>query len=136
MRGRGHFGRTQGIALPAVIFMIVIVALLVGAMARMLNVSSAITDIRMQSSRAFWAAKAGAEWAAYQINANGNCAAATGSLSINGFSVQVGCSSADYNEAGNTVRVYEVNVQAQSAGSPTDLDYVSRQLMVVLNVES
>ncbi|RLT97933.1 MAG: pilus assembly protein MshP [Ketobacter sp.] len=133
---REHIKRNQGIALPAVIFMIVIVALLVGAMARILNVSSAITDIRLQSSRAFWAAKAGSEWAAYQIHANGNCAAATGTLSINGFSVQVGCASADYDEAGNTVRVYEVNVQAQSAGSPTDLDYVSRQLTVVLNVES
>ena len=129
-------GGNKGIALPAVIFMIVIVALLVGAMSRMLNVSSGITDIRIQSSRAFWAAKAGTEWAAYQINANGNCAAATGSLNVNGFSVVVSCSSTDYNEAGNTTRVYNVNVQAQSSGSPSDLDYVSRQLTVVLNVES
>ena len=126
----------KGIALPAVIFMIVIVALLVGAMSRMLNVSSGITDIRIQSSRAFWAAKAGTEWAAYQINANGNCAAATGSFSVNGFSVAVSCTSVDYNEAGNTTRVYSVDVQAQSSGSPSDLDYVSRQLTVVLNVES
>lgn len=127
---------SYGIALPAIIFMIVIVALLVGSMAQILNVSSGITDIRMQSTRAFWAAKAGAEWAAYQINSANSCAAATGNLSINGFQVAVSCSSVDYNEASNTVRIYEVNIQAQSSGSPADLDYVSRRLTVVLNVES
>lgn len=126
----------KGIALPAIIFMIVVVALLVGAMAQILNVSSGIVDIRTQSSRAFWAAKAGAEWAAYQINSSNTCAAATGTLSINGFQVTVTCNSADYNEAGSTVRVYELDIQARSAGSPVDLDYVSRQLTVVMNVES
>lgn len=129
--------RTQsGIALPAIIFMIVIVALLVGAMARILNLSSGMTDIRLQSTRAFWAAKAGAEWAGYQIHANNNCAAASGSQTINGFAVTVSCTSTDYDEAGNTIRVYQVEVQAQSPGSPSDLDFVSRQITVVLNVES
>lgn len=130
--------RQFGIALPAIIFMIVIVALLVGAMARILNVSSSATDIKLQSTRAFWAAKAGAEWAAYQINANpsGTCAVATGTLTVNGFQVAISCNNSDYNEASNTVRVFEVDVQAQSSGSPADLDYVSRRLRVVLNVEN
>lgn len=126
----------SGFALPAIVFMIVVVALLVAAMSQILNVSSGITDIRTQSARAFWAAKAGAEWAAYQINSANSCASATGNLNINGFQVAVVCNSTDYTEAANTVRVYEVNIQAQSTGSSANVDYVSRSLTVVLNVES
>ena len=77
----------SGIALPAIIFMIVIVALLVGAMAQLLNVASGVTDIRLQSSRAFWAAKAGVERAAYHINATDTCAPAAGTYTINGVQV-------------------------------------------------
>jgi len=128
-------GAHSGIALPAIIFMIVIVALLVGAMAQLLNVSSGVTDIRLQSAKAFWAAKAGVERAAYHVNATAACAPAAGTYTINGFQVLVNCSSVDYNEASNTVRVFQVDVSAQSAGSPTGLDYVSRQLTVVMNVE-
>lgn len=125
----------SGIALPAIIFMIVIVALLVGAMAQLLNVASGVTDIRLQSSRAFWAAKAGVERAAYHINATDTCAPAAGTYTINGVQVVVNCNSLDYNEAGNTTRVFQVDVRAQSGGAPSDLDFVSRQLTVVLNVE-
>ncbi|NIR92194.1 MAG: hypothetical protein GWO08_00525, partial [Gammaproteobacteria bacterium] len=85
----GRRGAQSGIALPAIIFMIVIVALLVGSMAQILNLSSGMTDIRLQSARAYWAAKAGAEWAAYQVNVNNDCTAATGSQNINGFTVSV-----------------------------------------------
>ncbi|HAG95002.1 MAG TPA: hypothetical protein DCL78_12850, partial [Gammaproteobacteria bacterium] len=63
------------------------------------------------------------------------CAPAAGTYTINGVQVVVNCSSLDYNEAGNTTRVFQVDVRAQSGGAPSDLDFVSRQLTVVLNVE-
>ena len=128
--------RAQGFALPAVIFMMVVVTLLITYMARIQNTQSATGDLRLQGTRAYWAAKAGVEWAAYQVNRNNNCAAATGTLVLNGFQVAVACASRSYTEAGNTVSLYQVSVLAQSAGSVSDPDYVSRQITLVLNVES
>lgn len=124
----------KGFALPAVIFMMVIVVLLITAMTRLLSTQSAISDMQLLGVRAFWAAKAGADWAAYRINATHACA--TGNLTINGFQVTVGCVSNSYVEAGNTVSVYEVNVSAQYGSDPGGVDYVSRQLNLVLNVEN
>ena len=126
--------RDKGFALPAVIFMMVIVVLLITAMTRLISTQSAISDLQLLGVRAFWAAKAGAEWAAHRINVTHACA--TGNLTINGFQVTVGCASNSYIEAGNTVSVYEVNVVAQYGSDPGGVDYVSRQLNLVLNVEN
>ena len=126
----------RGFALPAVIFLMVIVTLLITYLARIQNTQSAVGDLRLQGSRAYWAAKAGAEWAAYQININNSCAAATGNLTINGFQVAIGCNASSYIEAGNTVTLYDVSVLAQSGGMVSGPDFVSRQITLVLNVEN
>lgn len=126
--------KSSGFALPAVIFMMVIVVLLIGYMVRMLNTQSAINDMQLLGTRAFWAAKAGAEWAAYRINQSGACASDT--LTVDSFTVTVSCASSSYVEAGNTVTVFEVNVDAQHPAGPGSADYVSRQLNLVLNAET
>lgn len=129
-----HRHYLRGFALPAVIFMMVIVVLLISYMVRMLNTQSAINDMQLLGTRAFWAAKAGAEWAAFRINRSGSCAADT--LSIDGFTVVVSCVSNSYAEGSGTVTVFEVNVNAQHPAGPGSADYVSRQLNLVLNAET
>lgn len=124
----------NGMALPAVIFMMVIVALLVAGMARLLGAQSGINNLQLLGARAFWAAKAGGEWAAYRINATGSCA--SGNLVIDSFQVSVSCTSRNYLEAGNTVSIFDVNVIAQNGTDIGSVDYVSRQLDLVLNVEN
>ena len=131
---RSSLKKKSGFALPAVIFMMVIVVLLIGYMVRMLNTQSAINDMQLLGTRAFWAAKAGAEWAAYRINQSGACASDT--LTVDSFTVTVSCASSSYVEAGNTETVFGVNVDAQHPAGPGSADYVSRQLNLVLNAET
>lgn len=132
--------KMRGFALPAVIFLMVIVTLLIAYMARIQVAQSADVDMRLLAVKAYWAAKAGGEMAAYRINssavpANG-CTAAAGTQTIDGFQVSVGCQSNSYAEGSGTVTVYEVTVQATSGAAVTSQEYVSRQLTLVLNVES
>jgi len=123
----------KGFALPAIIFMMVIVVLLITAMTRLISTQSTINDLQLLGTRAYWAAKAGGEWAAYRINLNKACA--SGNLNIDGFQVAVACSSNSYTEAGANVSVYEVNVTAQYGNDPGGINYVSRKWNLVLNVE-
>lgn len=121
----------SGFALPAVIFLMVIVVLLITYMARMANTQASINDMQLLGVRAFWAAKAGGEWAANRIHTSGTCASDT--LTIEGFSVAVTCVTASYSESGSAVQVYEVTVTAQHPAGADGADYVSRQLKLVLN---
>lgn len=130
-----HYNNKKGFALPAMIFLMVVVTLLIGYMARIQSSQAAVSGLRIQSTRVFWAAKAGTEWAAFQLINNPSCAAATGSLTINGFQVSVSCNSNSYTEGGSTVFMFEITALAQNAVPVDSLDYVSRQVTTVLHVE-
>ena len=130
---------SDGFALPAVIFMMVIVTLLIVAMVRIQVTQSATTDLRLLGTHAYWAAKSGAEWAAYQIHRSApgaGCTNAIGTMTIDGFQVSVSCSSNSYLEGGNSVYLYQIIVLSTSGAAVGSPDYVSRKLTMVLNVES
>lgn len=132
----------RGFLLPAAIFLLVILA---GLGAYAINIgtiqqNSAIQDI--QGARAYHEAKAGAEWAAYQIlqNTPDNtvlpaCPASSTTLTIDGFSVVVTCSkSIDYFEQGNdhTINLYEITSTAKY-GTANTATYIERQIQVTLS---
>lgn len=128
-----------GFALPAVIFMMVIVTLLIAYMVRIQVTQSATTNMRLLGTQAYWAAKSGAEWAAYQIHRSApgaGCSNATGAMTIDGFQISVGCSSNSYLEGGKNVYLYQIVVLSTSGAAVGSPDYVSRKLTMVLNVES
>ncbi|WP_437560242.1 hypothetical protein [Acidithiobacillus sulfuriphilus] len=70
----------KGSALVMVIFVMVVLALLLAALAYINAQSNQNTALQIASTRAFWAAQSGAEWGAYQI------APATGSAASQCFS--------------------------------------------------
>lgn len=130
----------SGFLLPAAIFLLVILA---GLGAYALNITSvqnnaAIQDV--QSTRAYHAARAGVEWAAYQIIqtspiTNMPPCPATTVLSLDGFSVSVSCAaSSDYFEQGGdqTIRLYEVASTA-SFGTPNTQSYIERRIDLTLS---
>lgn len=130
---------SRGFLLPAAIFLLVILAAL-GAYA--LNISStqqATSKQDIQGSRAYQAARAGLEWAIFQVLVPGtanlvNCPTPT-TLTIEGFTVNVTCTqSVDYNEQGTdrTIRLFEITSRA-SFGVAGTIDYSERQLQATVS---
>lgn len=136
------FSGQSGFALPAVIFLIVIVALIIAALERISNNQTAISTMGLQSSRAYMAAYSGVEWAAYQVKTNNTCPAVgtIGNLNLSGFQTEiVSCTSVVHNEAGKTVTTFEVEALATYGGTGqygNSPDFASRELTVSMVVES
>ena len=92
MNGRRH----TGLALPALIFMLVVVTLLVGAMARLLSSQSATGNLNWLGTQAYWAAQSANQWAAHQIFAADACPTVPANFTINGFSISLSCTRTTY----------------------------------------
>jgi len=133
-----------GFALPAVAFLIVIVALIIAGLERINSNQTVSSSMGLQSARAYYAAYSGVEWAAYYIKNNNSCPP-DGDIgaNINGFLVEIapgGCTEDLYQEGviANNVRIYEVRVlatyggQGQYGNSP---DFSSRELTVSMVIE-
>jgi MSHA biogenesis protein MshP len=129
--------RQGGFAIVSAVFLIVILALL-GAMIVSLSTTQQVSSARdLAGSRAYFAAKAGIEWGAYQVLQAGSCSASTTlpalSGSAAGFTVVVACSaSSPVDEAGTSVVVYQITSTA-SIGTVGALDYAERQLQAVVS---
>lgn len=130
----------KGFLLPAAIFILVILA---GLGAYALNITSiqqrtSLQDV--QGSRAYQAARAGVEWAAYQVLNPGsttlvNCPASPSTLTIDNFTVTISCSrSADFFEQGtdHTIAMYDITSTA-SFGTVGELNYIERQIQLTLS---
>ena len=122
--------KQTGFSLVPALFLIVVLATLGVIAVRMSVVQSQTVVLAMQSARAYAAAQSGIEWAAFQALENGSCGSSTLSLTeggLNGFSVNVTCSSTSHSEAQATINVFTVEAFAWSGafGQP---DYVSRRV--------
>src|SRR3989338_249196 len=120
----------QGFGLVAALFVIVIIAGVIAAMARMAVTQNATTSLAIQQARAYQAARAGLEWG---INRTVNLQACNGNFTLNDFVINVICT-LDPNspvtvpeESTTPVSFYSITATAEygSAGSP---DYAYRQL--------
>ncbi len=126
----------RGFAMVAAIFLMVVLALLGGLMVTMSN-SQQIGAVRdTQGSRAYYAARAGIEWGAYQVLQAGGPCLATASLpnavAATGFSVQVTCSATSgINEGGADYAIYQFTSTA-TTGTLGQHDYAERQLQAVM----
>jgi MSHA biogenesis protein MshP len=121
--------RTRGFSLVAVLFLIVVIALL-GAFAVRIGAGQQQTvNLALLGARALSAANSGIEYGAHQALVGGVCANATLNLSegaLNGFTVVVTCSPSSHSDGGGT-NVYRINAAA-SFGTYGQSDYVSRQV--------
>ncbi len=131
--------REGGFTLVTAIFIIVILATLVGYMVSISGVQSATSLLALQGARATAAARSGIEWGTHQAfnNTAATCGAApatptTNSFALNGaglmdFNVSVTCSYTNHTERSVTLPVYRLVALAEHGtyGTP---DYVSRQM--------
>jgi len=140
--------RQTGFSIIAAIFLLVVLALLAALIASVTGMQQSSGQLDVQGVRAYQAARAGMEWAAYQvldpndaIPACGlaacpaspqNLPALAGSLS--GFTVTVTCTqTANTTEGNRNLRVFQIVATACNQGAscpaaaPTS-DYVERQV--------
>jgi MSHA biogenesis protein MshP len=126
----------RGFAMVSAIFLMVVLALLGGLMLSLSN-SQQISGVRdLLGTRAYYAARAGIEWGAYQALRNNSCSPASplpNAVAATGFAVQVVCvASGPYDEAGVSVTLYQITATA-SAGTPGAHDFAERQLQAVVS---
>lgn len=127
----------RGFSLVAAMFVMVVVALAVVAMARLSVTTSGTLSLSIQQARAYQAARAGLEWGIRKAVKEGACAAST-SLALDGvlaeFSgVVVTCKSPPdkypKRENGKDLTLYTLTAVAQNAASPSARpDYAYREL--------
>lgn len=113
-------------------FLIIIVALVIAAMARLSANQHGTSSLIIQQARAYQAARAGLEWGITQAFNAGTCAAGTPSLAGGGlsdFSVTVACASNSYtDENGVAMRIFRFTATAQNGTPAARPDYAYRQL--------
>lgn len=120
----------RGISLVPALFLMIVLAALGIVAVRLTAVQQQTVVLAMQSARAYSAARAGTDWAAYQALTNSSCATATLTLTeggLSGFNVQTSCTSSTHNEGPETVTVYTI-VAFAWAGAYGTPDYVSRRV--------
>lgn len=125
--------------LPVAIFLLVILAGLVGYAMR-LSVLANMGNIQdVQGSQTYLAARAGVEWAAYQVLMPGStsmmaCPSVPSPFATNGFNIAITCNRVITTDKGGTqsIGVYTITSTA-SSGTSGAQDYIERQIAVTLS---
>ncbi len=122
----------HGFGLIAAIFVVLVLA---SAGAMMLNLSGTqrkTTVLALQGNRAYRAAITGIEWGVHQSLNLAACPATTTlsltDVGLQGFDVQVSCTSTDHSESGVTSLTYELT-SVSEYGIYGEADYVRRRVM-------
>lgn len=98
----------RGFTLVAAVFLIAILSLLSAYLITLRSYQDTGISLDMLGTRAYAAARAGAEWGAFNSLQNGACAPATAvglAGTLAGYTATVTCSRATYSEADQTVTV-------------------------------
>jgi MSHA biogenesis protein MshP len=124
-----------GFAAVAAIFLVLVFAAMAAYMLTFSNTAQITSTQDLQSSRAYWAARAGLEWGmarAGTTNAAGlvGCPTLPSPLTIEGFTVKVTCTINTYTEA-SILRITSI---ATLGGNPGAIGYVERSITSVFEV--
>ena len=122
-------GRQRGFAAIAALFVLVVLAAL-GAFMVSISSSQQITAAQdVQGSRAYWAARAGLEWALGSLAASpAACPTAPGGFSIEGFSILMSCTRATFDESGVTRVIYTLGSRASIGSAAGAVGFVERSV--------
>ena len=129
----------QGFSLISAIFLLVVIAAL-GTFAVTLSTTQQQSDaLDVLGARGYQAARAGIEWAAFNVTQSpanapaawSGCAQNTTPLgtlggNLSAFTVTVNCAAASYVEAASTIWIYDISAVAVTGGSPGSPGYIER----------
>ncbi len=144
----------RGFLIIAAVFLVVVLAGLVAYLMSVSTTSQAASAADANSARAYQAARAGAEWAAFKLlqvpgdsfttTCNGGTSTSDrtfpSTLTLTGYTATVTCTSVSITEGAASVRVYRIvsNACNQPSGSScpnastTSATYVERQVTLML----
>ena len=135
--------REAGFVLPTAIFLLVVLAGLAAYMATLSRTSHISSALDVHGARAYQAARAGIEWAAWQVVDPQNlqatptpCPASPATLTLGhtlaGFTLTVACERSLETDGAGTVAVYRITSTA-AAGVAGEVDYVERRIEAVFS---
>lgn len=124
----------------AAVFLFVVVGGFIAYAVTQSNVQQTTTVADVQSARAYQAARAGLEWAAYRVLRSSSCGGATlafAGTTLADFSTTVACTSTSAVEGAATITTYQVTATACNATpcpnpAPNSV-YAERQLSLTLS---
>lgn len=125
----------RGFTLVSAIFMMVVLVVLAASLVTISSVAHTSAAQQLQATRANYAARAGAEWAAQRAQVQPSCAlwpspaVLTLAGALSSFSVTVTCSRTDHAIGAATQAYYAVDITAQS-GMYGAVDFVQRKVQV------
>lgn len=128
----------SGFVLPTAIFLLVVLATLGAYMVSLSRTSQISSALDVQGARAYQAARAGIEWAAWQVvdpqalqASPTPCPASPTTLTLDatlaGFAVSVTCARTLETDGADPVAVYQITSTA-TAGLAGEMDFVERQI--------
>lgn len=120
-----HRVSLRGFALISAIFLIVILAALGTFMLSLSNTQHLSSAQDVQGARAYWAAKAGLQWAVASISAAPSSCPAT-TLILDGVTVTVTCTANSYTEGTTTTWLHWVTATATIGGGVGGLGHAER----------
>jgi len=130
-----------GFAAIAAIFLVVILAALGGFMLTFSNSQQLTSAQDVKGSRAYWAARAGLEWAVVALPASPALCVkpvAAPPTPIEGFTITIDCTIATYTDTGITPgvspRILQITATAKSAATPGGVGYIERSVSASLEI--
>lgn len=119
----------RGFSIITAIFLLVVLAFLGVAMVTFSTSQHQSSAMDVMGSRAYQAARAGVEWAAFQVVTGAGCPASTVLPALGGtlqpFTVTITCGASAV--AGDSItNVFVVNSTARTDGNPGDAGYIER----------
>ena len=135
-------GQQQGFAAIVAIFLVLVLAAFGAYMVNLSNAQQLNSAQDLQGSRAYWAARAGLEWAIARTPAGTTTCWANTSWVLDGYTVNVSCSlpPAPYidSQAGSptatltNVYIFQLSATATTAGTVGGLGYAERSVSASL----
>lgn len=132
----------KGFSIITAIFLLVVLSFLGVAMVTTSTSQHQSSAMDVMGSRAYQAARAGIEWAAYNVSVTpagaawAGCALGTGPGVLGGtlapFAVNVDCTATAYTEGTSTIWIYDVTSTATTGGAPGNQGYIERMISVKL----
>ena len=127
--------RQQGFGLVAAMFLIIVIAWVIAAMARMAITQNATNSFSIQQARAYQAARAGIEWGIARVMADRACSE---TFVLDDFTVAVSCqptAATHLPEEGRAVVFVSIQATAEFATADSP-DYAFRQVNAVVEKEN
>lgn len=124
----------RGFAAIAAVFLVVVLAAMGAFMLTFSNTQQLTSAQDVQGSRAYWATRAGLEWAVGSLTiSSAACPTPPAPFTVDGFTVTVSCARQTYSEGSNpAVVIFQLGATATRGGSVGGVGYIERSLSVAV----